>query len=183
MHRLESDGQGTAILKQGILSLHRRTLPALKKRMQVTLCRPRKLADVQEIYERLFLLDASPSESNGLDSKAIEYLGELSWAASQSAASFGSLRRCRSHLLVTTDTPLLILRSADGSGSPEFLHLSWTSSNGTHDRSFLIDEEVLAQACHWALRLPDAPRQVLKFACQTSIDYLDWIRVLDEIWS
>jgi hypothetical protein len=86
---------------------------------------------------------------------------------------------------LVTDTPLLILRpiASEGLGVPEFIPLS-----AAHfDRSMLRDEEQLSLACHWALELPptvttqSSPRY-LKFACQTSTDYLDWIRVVESLW-
>lgn len=78
-----------------------------------------------------------------------------------------------------TDAPLLILRSPDGTGSPEFISLA--SLSVTDKDESLMDEESLCQACHWALRLPGSG-DVIKFACQTSTDYLDWIRVVHGLW-
>jgi hypothetical protein len=80
------------ILKQGILTL-RRGLLTLKKAIQVTLCRPSSLADVQHIFEELFLFDKDipwavgqgsvSATDRSLDGRAMAYLGQLGWAAAQ----------------------------------------------------------------------------------------------------
>jgi hypothetical protein len=78
-----------AILKQGLLTLHRGgvSVPGMKKkRIEVTLCHPSTLADVQQLYERLFL---DVSAGSGLDRRTIMYLGQLSFAAAK-----GSLFVC-----------------------------------------------------------------------------------------
>lgn len=78
-------GNDKAILKQGLLRLHRGgvSVSGLKKRkrVEVTLCHPSSLADVQLLYERLFLDVSSGGGRDGLDRKTIQYLGELGFAA------------------------------------------------------------------------------------------------------
>ncbi|KAJ3201623.1 hypothetical protein HDU82_007976 [Entophlyctis luteolus] len=177
------------IMLQSVLAvsgLHASANPlAARRPVPVLLCRPVSPFDVNAIRSELARLEVvDPSHSSTLLSDAAALAGGVASGAWKLSADFHAannssrLRKAKDAELVVYGNlsfacvcaqPVLII----GSSNRVFIHFS--------NIAYIVDESQHGVACLFSLVLNS--RQELKFLCNSSAEYLQWIEFLERAFS